>query len=217
MIVRALPLLALIMLSALFTGCSHTGANTFKYLREVGHVRQLYNTDAERRIPDIRQLKYAGLIEAAHRVEEYKQTLAGLSTDGIDPEAVRFTEDFEAFLDAVHGMYLDTAKLMEDGQKARGRHFGPRPAMPLLKGGVAVYEGNIAGVLGAVGELMEDAQKSVNARNQFLEPSIQKLRGSRDNVVAVRQSYHQQARQAHDDFAKRYPENDWTLPEILPQ
>jgi hypothetical protein len=201
-----------------FVGCSSkTGVKTFNYLREVGRVRQLYNTDAARSALGVRQLQFAKLEESANRVEQYKQTLLGSSADGVDPEAVQFTQSCASFLDSVRLMYLDAAQLMKADLESRRKHFGPSPIMPIVAGAVAAYEDNLGGVLKALGELLDDAQKSNAARLQYLAPSINKLRESRSAVIAARQTLHAQADKVRADFQRNYPDNDWTLPEILPE
>src|SRR5580658_10019865 len=175
-----------------FVGCSSkTGVKTYNYLREVGRVRQLYNTDAAESAMGVRQRQFAKLEESANRVEQYRQTLLGTSADGVDPEAVQFTQSCAAFLDSVRSMYLDAAELIKADQESRRRHFGPSPVMPIVAGAVAVYESNIGGVLKALGELLDDAQKSNAARLQFLMPSINKVRASRERVIEARQALHE--------------------------
>jgi hypothetical protein len=202
---------------AIFTSCTRTGNKTYNYLREVGRIRALYNTDAQERVLNVRQLQFDKLLEAANRTDEYKQTLIGFSTDGVDSEAIQFTQNLESFLDAVKSMYLDTAHLIQEEQKARAHHFGPSPVLPILKGAVALADDNTGGVIAAVGELLDVLGKENAARRQFLAPYITQVRESREHVMAARQAFHQQADQTKADFTKRYPNNDWTLSEVLPQ
>jgi outer membrane murein-binding lipoprotein Lpp len=214
----SIPLVFAAVASFALVGCSSkTGVKTYNYLREVGRVRQLYNTDAQESVVGVKTLQYVKLEEAANRTEQYKQTLLGTSSDGVDPEAVQFTQSVATFLDSVRSMYLNGVELIKAEQEARRRHFGPSPIAPLVSGALAAYENNVGGVVKALGELMDDAQKSNAARKQFLTPSIAKLRASRDQVVAARQALHEQAAKAKADFQKSYPDNDWTLQEVLPQ
>lgn len=201
----------------IFTSCARTGNKTYNYLREIGRIRALYNTDAQERVLNVRRLQFDKLLEAANRTEEYKQTLIGFSTDGVDSEAIQFTQNLESFLDAVKSMYLDTAHLIQEEQKARAHHFGPSPVLPILKGAVALADDNTGGVIAAVGELLDVLGKQNAARQQFLAPYIAQVRESRERVIMARQTFHQQAGQTKADFTQRYPNNDWTLPEILPQ
>jgi hypothetical protein len=213
-------LFLLIAALATLTGCARTGTKTYHYLREVGRVRALYNTDASERIPseirgsNPREIQRQ-LSEAARRIEQYKQTLIGLSADGVDPAAVKFTQDLEAFFDSVKSLYIDTSALVTAFHaRNRGPEINPMTVIELL---AFAYLGNVRGTVEASTEVLDTIQRQNFTSEQFLRPYVEKVRSDREQIVATRDTLHQQAAQDKSDFTQRFPDQDWTLVEVLPQ
>jgi hypothetical protein len=209
-----------------FGGCNRgntdaqprTGPKTYQYLREVGLVRMLLATDDQERIPPVIIRRQEGkLRQMIQRTEVYKQVLAGISKEGVDPDAIEFTKNLEGELDAFKFDGLDTAELIAKLREAESRHLGPSLLPPVAKGVAAVEEENVLAAVGALLEFLNDMNLRHEAEMRFVAPFVEKVRADQGQLIAAKTKLRDTAVRIKEDLMHRFPDQDWTVPEVLPQ
>jgi hypothetical protein len=211
---------------ALLSGCNRSapasgaseGRKTYQYLREVGLVRMLLNSDDQERIPPaIVRRQIGDLRKKIVRTDVYKQVLTGISTDGVDPSAIRFTKDLEDELDAFKYDGLDTAILLEKLREAEAKHLGPSLLPPIARGVVAVEGDNVLAAVSALLQFINNVDQRHAAEMQYVAPYVAKVTDDQARLKTAKTIIKDDAVAARNEFTSKYPEQDWTVPEVLPQ
>jgi hypothetical protein len=190
---------------------------THDYLKKVGQVRSLINTDNRDRIPGmIRGQDYSMLRGQAAKIEGYMHTLASLGTNGVDPDALKFMQNFAAILDGYKSVCLDSAELFREVKEARSRQPTPGVSPPELKFSLESSQTDTIGALDALLESADRMDATARVGAIFLEPIVSKVRDDRDKLRSAKAVHHDFTQKIKADFAQRYPGVDWTHKEILP-
>ncbi len=213
-------LTAFVAFAAIFlVGCSQKidkpGLDTYRYLREVGRVRMLINTE-DNEFPRTGRLQDMSILQrSAMRASVYEELLANLPKNGVDQDAVQVAENIESILRAYKAVCLDMVTLYKERRIAG--NIGPNMVIPITMTFLDIYTDRLDKAAGDLIKVLEEAQKHENARDQFLAPFIEKIRMDRDSLAAAKLQHHEFSIQVRDRFTEKYPDQDWTLPEILPQ
>jgi hypothetical protein len=190
---------------------------THDYLKKVGQVRALINTDNRERIPAmIHGQDFSMLRGQAAKIEGYTHTLSVLGTNGVDPDALKFMQNFGAILDAYKSVCLDTAELFREVKEARSRQKTPGVPPPELK---IVLESSQTDTIGALDALLDSTERmdaAARAGAIFLEPIVSKVRDDRDKLRSAKAVHHDFTVKIKADFEQRYPGVKWDQKEILP-
>lgn len=200
--------------------CSRTGFDgpaTYRYLERVGQIRTQMNADNKDRIPaSIHGTDFVALGNEATRIEQLKQSVNALPTEGVDPDAVQFARNFSNILDAYKSTCSDSAELFREVVHRDETNAGTPPLMPELRSGQK--EGQID-TLGAVGAMLDaEAQLAVPAAsgNSTFEPVALKVRDDLKKLEEAKGTHHEFTLKLKADFAQRYPDKDWASKDILP-
>ncbi len=189
---------------------------TYRYLREVGRVRAMVNTDNRETIPNLLQGgDPASLAAEAKTLEGYRQTVDNIDSTDVDPEAVQFKDSFKAIVESYRSVCLDAAELYKEVAAA-----GAKPgAGPLLYAKGGKLELMLNGTLAAMDSLLgvlDRVDKGASPGAAALRPLVDKLHADEDRLKAAHDSHHDLTAKLKADFADRYQGTDWTTREILP-
>jgi hypothetical protein len=203
----------------LVASCSpHAGTATYKYLRAVGVVRHIVDTDDQMRIPSlVRGEDYHKLRTVSARMDQYKQSMARLEKEGVDIEAIEFTKSFEALLDSFNIVCADTAKLLEEEEHVRGMSSQSAAGDPAIRKVLANAKGNTIAVLGSLPQTLDLLDNQQGADSQLLRPYFDTVRAERDVLIQARKAILKKAAKLKEDLTQKYPDYDWSVAEILPK
>ena len=220
------PGLALgIAVLAAAVGCSRQGeapraydaAKTYGYLQRVGRVRSLMNADNRDRIPAMIRGRDSVMLGAeARKTEEYKRTLAGIGSEGVDPDALKFTRNFEAILDSYRTVCADSAELFREMGQERPRPPAVAAAPLVIRIGVDTSQVDTIGAVDSLLDSMDRVDTSPKAGSAFLKPILNKVRDDRDRLRSAKVAHHDFTVTMKAEFLKWYPGRDWNSKEILP-
>ncbi len=206
-------------------GCSHLegaaappGTNaTQTYLQKVGQVRALINADNRVRIPEmIRGGDVDKLLAQVPRLEEYKQSLAKIERSGVDPDALRFTQNFEAILDSYSFVCADLAEFFREIRESNARQPAPASMPPAIRFGEESNQADTIGMIDLMLESMDRMDAAAKAAAAFLQPAAKKVGDDRDRLKAAKAAHHEFTEKLKAEFPGRYPGVDWTSRDILP-
>ncbi len=212
-------------LSAAAAGCSrHVEAprvfgakETYDYLKKVGSVRVLINIDNKERIPAmIRGQDVTKLMGQGAKTEEYKHTLSSLPPNGVDPEALKFTQNFVAILDSYRSVCSDSAELFREIRESNARQGGPLTVLPPIIHGSDSYQTDTIGTVDSLLDSMNPMDMTAKAGAVFLQPIVDRLRDDREKLRSAKVAHHDFTERLKVQFKDRYPGLDWTSREILP-
>jgi hypothetical protein len=189
---------------------------TYRYLREVGRVRAMVNTDNRETIPNLLQGENpAALAAEAKALNGYIQTVDNIDPTDVDPEAVQFKDSFKSIVAAYKSVCLDAAVLYKQVAAADAQP-GARPLLHVKGGRLDLM---INGTLAAMDSLLgvlDRVDKGANPGAAALQPLVDKLHADEDRLKAAHDSHHDLTAKLKTDFADRYQGTDWTAREILP-
>jgi hypothetical protein len=199
-------------------GTSGAGeTETYRYLQEVGAVRSQVNADNRDRIPKLLSTQdVAGLGEEGSKIEGYRQALAKLDVNQVDPGALTFEENFGHILEAYKSACADAAELFREARKVDGQHPDSQPLFPMSDGAIDL---NRSDTIGAVDSLLAIADRSpkASAGGGSREPAlVERVRGDLDALRKAKSVHHEFTETLKVDLAERFPGKDWTEREILP-
>jgi hypothetical protein len=189
---------------------------TYRYLREVGRVRSLVNSDNRETIPNLLQGQDpAALIDEAKKMDGYKETVDNIDPTDVDPDAVQFKESFKVIVDSYKTVCLDAAELYKEVAAADAK---PR-ANPMLYPRGGKLELMINGTLGALDSLfgvLDNVDRDSHPGRSALQPIVDKLHADEDKLKAAHDSHHDFTAKLKSELTDRYQGTDWTAREILP-
>jgi hypothetical protein len=189
---------------------------TYRYLREVGRVRAMVNTDNRETIPNLLQGgDPAALAAEAKTLDGYKQTVDNIDPTDVDPEAVQFKDSFKTIVESYRSVCLDAAELYKEVAAADSKPG----ASPLLYAKGGKLELMLNGTLAAMDSLLgvlDRVDKGASPGGAALQPLVDKLHADEDRLKAAHDSHHDLTAKLKADFAERYQGTDWTTREILP-
>lgn len=192
-------------------------AQTYRYLQEVGKIRALINADNKGRIPALIHDQDPAALEAqVSKIEGYKQDLSKLAADGVDAEALQFSQNFGAILDAYRSVCADAAELYR--RAVKGDASGPESAglMSAIKGGLPPVQADTLGAVASLVSTISQLNEGVKAHADFLGPLAQKLREDRERLVTAKEVHHNYTIKVKSVFEQRYPNDDWAARDVLP-
>jgi len=220
------PGLALgIAVLAAAVGCSRQGgapraydaAKTYGYLQRVGRVRSLINADNRDRIPAMIRSRDSVMLGAeATKTEQYKRSLAGIGSEGVDPDALTFTRNFETILDSYRTVCTDSAELFREMGKESPRPPAVAAAPLAIRIGADADPVDTIGAVDSLLDSMDRVDTSARAGPAFLRPILNKVRDDRDKLRAAKAAHHDFTVTMKAEFLKWYPGRDWNSKEILP-
>lgn len=195
---------------------SYSGDQTYQYLQGVGRVRTQINEANKERIPGLIHGQDPGMLEdQASRIDMYRQDLSRLPTDGVDPEAVQFTQNFMAILDAYKSVCVDTAELYQEAARDDAGQ-GSTAVMSAIKDGLPAVQADTIGAVVALASTIDKLDPAVKEHAANLDPIVAKVSDDKERLVAAKSAHHSFTLQAKQDFAQRYPKNDWDSKDVLP-
>lgn len=190
---------------------------THDYLRQVGRIRSLANVDNKERIPAMIRGGDAAMLESeGARTEEYQQSLAKIGSNGVDPDALRFTRNFEAILDSYRSACTDLAELFRAIKEADAGAPGQEAGLPEIRFGPELDKADTLGMLNSMLEPAGWADSAAKKGGASLQPILNKVREDREKLRTAKDAHHEFTRAIKAGFADRYPGLDWTSKEILP-
>jgi len=192
-------------------------AQTYRYLQEVGRIRALINADNKGRIPALlHEQDPAALEDQVSKIEGYKQDLSKVAADGVDAEALQFSQNFGAILDAYGSVCADAAELYRKAIKADAS--GPQSSglMLAIRGALPAVQADTLGAVASLATAIDQLGDSAKAHAGFLGPIVQKLRDDRERLVTAKEVHHNYTLKVKSDFEQRYPSNDWAARDVLP-
>lgn len=227
---KVLHIALLVGLLAGATGCSrqstasaapapkaYDGPATRAYLFLVGQIRSQMNSDNKERLPAlIRGADSASLDNQAHRTGVLKQSLAGFSTDKVDPDAVQFAQNVEGILDAYQSSCADSAELYREVAHEDEVLTDEKPRLTQLKLAMREPQGDTLGALGVLIDALERMGDTSKPKFMSTGGLLQKLKDDRDRLVETKENHHLFTLKVKSDFTQRYPAVDWKAKEILP-
>jgi hypothetical protein len=195
----------------------YTAAETHSYLQKLGQIRALINADNKDRIPGmIRGRDIATLSAQAAKIEGYMGSVAALPTNGVDPDVMKFTQNFEAILDAYKSVCLDSAELFREMKTANVQPPAPGGPLSDIKFWSASGPTDAIGAVDALLKSMDRMDTSAKAAVVFLQPIINRVSDDADKLRTTKDAHHEFTKKAKAELAQRYPGFDWTSKEILP-
>jgi hypothetical protein len=211
---------------AVAAGCSRSeapvkatydGPSTRSFLLLVGQVRSQMNNDNKERIPAlISGVDAAMLDDQASKLAVLKQSLSKFPTDRVDPDAVQFAQDLEGILDAYQSVCKDSAELYREVARQDEAIQGEEPRMPGIKAAIRAPQVDTLGAVAALVDAMEHAGQTKKPAYMSSDGMVQKLRDDHERLLSSKESHRLFTLKVKADFAKRYPDQDWTAKEILP-
>ncbi len=220
-----IPVLLLGLLGATLAGCSPppdsakgpAAEETRAYLKQVGQIRARINAENRDQIPVmIRTQDRAQLADEAARCGEDARTLAALPAGRVDPDALKFTRNFAAILEAYQTACLDAAELFRKLKEEQARSTDPVLGPPDLKFDPADDQRDTLLTLNVLLDHLTRTGASDRVRWALLAPSIEQLRGDRDRLRSAKETHHDFTLKLRPDLARRYPGTDWTSKDLLP-
>ena len=152
----------------------------------------------------------------ARKTEEYKRTLAGIGSEGVDPDALKFTRNFEAILDSYRTVCADSAELFREMGQERPRPPAVAAAPLVIRIGVDTSQVDTIGAVDSLLDSMDRVDTSPKAGSAFLKPILNKVRDDRDRLRSAKVAHHDFTVTMKAEFLKWYPGRDWNSKEILP-
>jgi hypothetical protein len=196
---------------------AYDGAATYAYLVAVGHARAPVNSDNRDRIPAlIRGQDPVMLGNEATTIAQYRQELAKLPTDKVDPDAMQFARNFEAILSSYESICTDTAELFNEATHADQQKPDSLSLMQEFRGSLKVPEADAIGAAGALVDTGDRLTANSKPGDVPITAIVGKLRDDRDKLVTAKETHHAFALKVKADFAKRYPGLDWSAKEVFP-
>jgi hypothetical protein len=194
-----------------------SGEATRVFLIKVGQIRARTNAANRDRIPGlIRGQDEAELAAEAARMEEDARSLSASPTAEVDAEAVAFTRNFTAILQAYRAVCLDTAEMFREIRTETARPSDPDRRPPALKFDPATYQRDTLGTLNSLLDSLGHARAGDADRLMFLAASMEMVRRDRDDLRSAKQAHHDFTVKMRADFVQRYPGFDWNSKDVLP-
>jgi hypothetical protein len=194
-----------------------SGDETRIFLMKVGQIRARTNADNRDRIPGlIRGQDEAELAAEAARMEEDAHSLGAIPPAEVDAEAVAFTRNFVAILQAYRAVCLDTAEMFREIRTETARQSDPDRRPLALKFDPATYQRDTLGTLNSLLDSLSRARAADADRLMFLAASMEMVRRDRDDLRSAKQAHHDFTVKMKADFVQRYPSLDWNSKDVLP-
>jgi len=186
---------------------------TYRYLREVGRVRSLVNTDNRTEIPALLQgSDPAALGAKAKELEGHRHDLDNIDPTDVDPDAVQFKTNFNVIVGAYKSICADSAELFRAVAAADAKPGSSRVLHP--KGGKLDLQTN--DTLGAVDSLLAILDRAGGAGRASLQPVMDKLRADEDQLRKAKDAHHDFTQKLKSELTDRYQGTDWSTRDILP-
>jgi|GEM_PF-6226870 len=195
----------------------YDAAQTFGYLQRVGRVRQQVNVDNRERIPAMIRSRDSVMLSAeGAKTQEYKRAVAGLATGGVDPDAIKFTQNFEAILDSYRSVCMDSSELFREMGREGPRAPALAGSIPVIKVGAEAAQTDTIGAVDSLLDSMDRTDTAAKAGPVFLQPILNKVRDDRDKLRSAKAAHHDFTVKLKAELVKWYPGKDWSSKEILP-
>lgn len=195
----------------------YDAAQTFSYLQRVGRVRQLVNLDNRERIPAMIRSRDSVMLNAeGAKTEEYKRAVAGLATGGVDPDAIKFTRNFEAILDSYRSVCMDSSELFREMGREGPKAAALAGSIPVIKVGAEAAQSDTIGAVDSLLDSMDRMDTGAKAGSVFLQPILNKVRDDRDKLRSAKAAHHDFTVKLKAELVRWYPGKDWSSKEILP-
>ena len=196
---------------------AYDAASTYGFLQKVGRVRSLINADNKERIPAMIRGRDEMMLSAeGAKTEEYKRSLAGLGSVGVDPDALTFARNFGAILDSYRDVCVDSAELFRELRASNARPPAQAPAPPTIRIGAEANPNDTIGTVDALLESMDRMDAGAKSGAISLQPIVDKVREDRDRLRSAKIAHHDFTVKLKAALARRYPGRDWGAKEILP-
>jgi hypothetical protein len=216
---------AMMLALLLGAGCSRNGepaitpeaAQTRAYLQQVARIGSLASGDYRERIPPmIRGHDLSMLGAQGAQLREHMRVLAALGSSGVDPDALKFTHNLRALLEAYASLCQDTAELFREvragGPRLPGAP-GPSPAIAIAP--VSSPDDTI-GTVDVLLQSLERTDLSAKDGEVFLAPIVGRVRADWETLRSAQAAQDAFTLKFKAELKERYPGIDWTSKELFP-
>lgn len=205
-------IVAAILVVVVASSCGHDpGRITFEYLGKVALVRDQIEKEDRANIPKIiRNRDYAEFGRAVIRIKAYNEALSNIPKEGVDWEAVMYTDNLKSYLDPLAKLCSDTAGLLESIDKARQMDLPKYVAVPDIESALSTANGDTL-------DLVDAILTAIGPRNAWrfgaqdpLQPYQMQTGIDLIGASGIKKHIEDRTGKIQDDLQQRYPKFNWT-------